>query len=210
MIQVDGHFKVTCTRLASGQLVPDVVLFGGQDQSEHLTIPGIITFSDGTGTVSSVQGIDQVFGSLDILSGATARIGVGDISVELLSKSYDFGDLNGAQLNSDGLSGSIGGSASQEGGLGAVGTAEGIAHGLTSIGGSAGGFLFDGSSALASGVAGFSELNGGAGVGAAASAGSFSTAVNFLAAAPLTRMVPSRRRVNPFAEATPSIQRRAV
>jgi len=58
-----------------------------------------VTFNDGTGTVSSVQGIDQVYGSIYFVSGATGRFGVGDISVELLSKTYDFGDLNEVHSN---------------------------------------------------------------------------------------------------------------
>ncbi|PWN93648.1 hypothetical protein FA10DRAFT_277413 [Acaromyces ingoldii] len=68
---VDGHFDLTCKVLSNGDVVPDLKLYGGQDEHEHLTIPGVLTFSDGTGTISSVQGMDQGYVSVDSLSGAS-------------------------------------------------------------------------------------------------------------------------------------------
>lgn len=156
---MDGHFDLTCKVLSNGAVVPDLKLYGGQDEHEHLTIPGVLTFSDGTGTISSVQGMDQGYVSVDILSGASGRLPVGDISVELFGQTFDFGDLNGFQINSDGLSGSVGGSASQKGGLGGAGSAQGILGAGTQLG-HAGGAVIYSTTALASGELGASNIAG--------------------------------------------------
>lgn len=71
-----------------GVVLPDVRYVASQQQTEHITLPGLFTFSDGSADYAT--SIPQVLISGDLTS-LTAQFGVGTISFEALGQTVQLG-----------------------------------------------------------------------------------------------------------------------
>lgn len=113
-----------------GVVAPDIRYVASQQQTEHITLPGIFTFSDGSGGYPT--SIPQVLISGD-LDSATAQFGVGTISFEALGQTIQVGDVNGVNINPFASTAIIGGSVA---GVASMGGILGTPYASGGVGGS--------------------------------------------------------------------------